>query len=282
MSAFNVRVYNYVDGQQIRIYNTLYNCEDEKCEIVENKQEEEKIDITGVENDEIWKNIEQYEPYLGEMLEDWERVAKSNRSQYSSMSRTIRNIYEITRSNVWEYFVTLTFNPEKVDSFSYIDVVKKLSMWLNNIKKVYAPELKYIVVPELHKSGRFHFHGLFSDIGCMELVDSGKRLPCGGIIYNIGNYKLGFTTATKIKDTGRVSSYVTKYITKELVAVTANKKRYWCSRNLEKPFIQEFVLAPDEVKQMLEDLTEHITYCKTVTNELLGKSTHYIEVSNEI
>ncbi len=282
MSAFNVRVYNYVDGQQIRIYNTCYNCENKDDVFEKNKQKKDDIDITGVENEEIWKNIEKYEPYLGEMLEDWERVAKEKRSKNSSMSRTIKRIYEITRSNEWEYFVTLTFNPEKVDSFDYSEVVKKLSKWINNLKDRYAPDLKYIVVPELHKSGRFHFHGLFSDIGNMQLVDSGKRLPDGSIIYNIGNYKLGFTTATKIKDTGRVSSYVTKYITKEFVAVTLNKKRYWCSRNLDEVFIQEFVLAPDEVAQMIEDLSEHITYCKTVTNELLGKSTKYIEVSNEI
>ena len=281
MSAFNVRVYNYVDGQQIRIYNTCYNCENKDDVFEKNKQKKDKIDIAGVENDEIWKNIEKYEPYLGEMLEDWERSAQKQRSEHNSMTRTVKNIYEITRSNEWEYFVTLTFNPEKVDSFDYSEVVKKLSKWLNNLKDRYAPDLKYIIVPELHKSGRFHFHGLFADIGNMSLIDSGKRLLDGGIIYNIGNYKLGFTTATKIKDTGRVSSYVTKYITKELVAVTANKKRYWCSRNLDKVFVQEFVLAPDEIKQMLEDLTEHITYCKTVSNELLGKSTKYIEVSNE-
>ena len=282
MSAFNVRVYNYVDGQQIRIYNTCYNCENKDDVFEKSKQKKEDIDITGVENEEIWKNIEKYEPYLGEMLEDWERNAQKQRSEHNSMSRTVKNIYEITRSNEWEYFVTLTFNPEKVDSFDYSEVVKKLSKWLNNLKDRYASDLKYIVVPELHKSGRFHFHGLFADIGSMQLVDSGKRLPDGGIIYNIGNYKLGFTTATKIKDTGRVSSYVTKYITKELVAVTKNKKRYWCSRNLDKVFVQEFVLAPDEIKQMLEDLTEHITYCKTVSNELLGKSTKYIEVAYEV
>ena len=157
--------------------------------------------------------------------------------------------------------------------------MKKISIWLNNLKKRYAPDLKYIVVPELHKSGRYHFHGLFADIGNMELVDSGKRLPDGEIIYNLGNYDLGFTTATRIKDNARVSSYITKYISKDLCAVTNGKKRYWNSRNLNKVRIDEYILTPDEIKGMIEDLSENITYCKTSGNVLVGKTVKYIEIT---
>ncbi len=280
MSAFNVRLFNYLDGQQIRIYNTCYNCDDKDDVFVKKELKNKKDMIKGVDNDEIWNNIEKYEDYLDIMLDDYEIENKKQRSLKNSKSRTIQKIYEITRSNEWEYFVTLTFNPEKVNSFDYPEVVKKLSDWLHNLKKRYSHDLKYIVVPELHKSGRFHFHGLFADIGNMQLVDSGKRLVDGSIIYNIGNYDLGFTTATKIKDNERVSSYITKYISKDLCAVTENKKRYWCSRNLNKVFIQEFVMSSAEIKQMLEDLSENITYCKTVENVMLDKKVKYIEISS--
>lgn len=277
MSVYNVRVYNYVDGQQLRIYSNLYNSDEKDEEIEKKKQIKRENPILGVENEEIWNNIEYYEPYLDDMLEDFEILARKERSLKNSTSRTIQKIYEITRSNEWEYFITLTFNPEKVNSFDYDEVVKKLSKWLNNIKQRQSPNLKYIIVPELHKSGRFHFHGLFADIGNMQLVDSGKRIN-GEIIYNIGAYDLGFTTATKIKDNARVSSYITKYISKDLCAVTQNKKRYWCSRNLEKVNIQDFILEPHEIKQMLEDISENITYCKTTENVLTGTKVKYIEV----
>lgn len=279
MSVFNVRVYNYKHGQQIRIYSNAYNAEDKDDVFGKKEQTQKENSLEGVSNEEIWNNIEKYEPYLEEMLEEWEVEERKERSMKVSKARTIQKIYEITRSNEWEYFITLTFNPEKVDSMNYAEVVKKLSKWLKNLKMRYAPELRYIIVPELHKSGRFHFHGLFASIGNMTLVDSGKRLPDGEPIYNLGNYNLGFTTATRIKDETRVSSYITKYISKDLCAVTANKKRYWCSRNLEKVRIDEYVLEPHEIKQILEDLSESITFCKTTESVMSGTRTRYVEVT---
>lgn len=278
MSAYNVRVYNYANGQQIRIYNTVYNCED-KNDVFGKKEQNRKEDILqGVTSDEVWENIEYYEKYLDELPEDEEIYSRKERSLQVSKSRAIQKIYEITRSNEWEYFITLTFNPEKVDSFNYDVVVKKLSKWLNNLKARYAPDLRYIVVPELHKSGRYHFHGLFADIGNMQLIDSGKRLPDGEIIYNLGNYDLGFTTATRIKDNARVSSYITKYISKDLCAVTNGKKRYWNSKNLKKVQILEYIMTPEEINNMLCDLSENITYCKTSECVLAGKKVKYVEV----
>lgn len=281
MSAYNVRVYNYKDGQQIRIYSNCYNVDNPMDVFVDNEQNisnDVKIDIESVDSTEIWNNIEEYETLLPEMVEEWQKIANDKRSKYVSLNRTINKIYEIARSNYWHYFITLTFDPKKVDSFDYDVVVKKLSKWLDNFKQRYAPDLKYIVVPELHKSGRYHFHGLFADVGCIEFVDSGKRLKDGSTIYNIGNYSLGFSTATIIKDMGRVSSYISKYITKELISVTMNKKRYWCSRNLEKTVIQEYIFSADEIQTILDDISESIKYCKTVSNDVLGITTKYIEV----
>ncbi len=278
MSAYNVRVYNYANGQQIRIYNTVYNCDD-KNDVFGKKEQKIKEDkLQGVTSEEVWDNIEYYEKYLEELPEQEEIYSRKERSLQVSKSRSIQKIYEITRSNEWEYFITLTFNPEKVNSFNYDVVVKKLSIWLNNIKKRYSPDLKYIIVPELHKSGRYHFHGLFADIGNMQLIDSGKRLPDGEIIYNLGNYDLGFTTATKIRDNARVSSYITKYISKDLCAVTNGKKRYWNSRNLNKVRIDEYIMTQEEIENMICDLSENITYCKTSGNVLAGKTVKYIEI----
>lgn len=59
----------------------------------------------------------------------------------------------------------------------------------------------------------------------------------GEKIYNIDtkSFKYGFTTATKIRDTDKVSNYITKYITKKLVCMTKGRHRYLYSKNLEKP-----------------------------------------------
>ena len=72
MSAYNVRVYNYINGQQIRIYNTVYNC-DNKNDVFGKKEQKRKEDILqGVTSEEVWENIEYYEKYLEELPEQEE------------------------------------------------------------------------------------------------------------------------------------------------------------------------------------------------------------------
>jgi hypothetical protein len=129
-------------------------------------------------------------------------------SMISSMNRTKCMVHDYSKDNVWEWFITLTFNPEKVDRFNYDECSKKLSQWLKHIKTRKAPDLKYIIVPEYHEDKAFHFHGLFSNIGQIELVEAINpktdfllKDKNGNQIYNIGNYKLGWTTATMVRDT---------------------------------------------------------------------------------
>ena len=59
----------------------------------------------------------------------------------------------------------------------------------------------------------------------------------GEEIYNINkrSFKYGFTIATKIESTEKVSNYITKYITKELITMSKGQHRYLYSKNLAKP-----------------------------------------------
>lgn len=162
-----------------------------------------------------------------------------------SLRRTRQAVYDIAQSNDWEYFFTLTFNPEKVDSFDYDATVKKLSNWLNNMKKI-AANMRYIVVPEQHKSGRWHFHGLFMNCDNLGFVDSEKRTDKGQIIYNVGKYKFGFSTAIELDSSKAICTYLTKYITKDVCANSKGKKRYWASRNCNKPIEYKFFMECGE------------------------------------
>ncbi|XCP83781.1 hypothetical protein ABXS75_11905 [Roseburia hominis] len=174
-------------------------------------------------------------------------------------------IYDIAKSNRWEWFFTLTFDPEKVNSFDYSECSKKLSQWLKNIKNRGNSELKYLIVPELHKSGRWHFHGLFAGCDNMEFTDSGHRDKKGRVIYNIGRYKLGFSTVTKIDDMQKACSYIVKYVSKELCSVTKGKKRYWASNNCDKPVIDEYcVLMPvEEILACSDESKGHLKKVRT-------------------
>ncbi len=218
-----------------------------------------------------WKPFEQIELEFKETKDKTlkESIDYIRRSVISSQNRAKNKIYDYARSNDFEWFVTMTFNPLLVDSFDYTECSKKLSQWLNNIKKRYAPNLRYLFVPELHKSGRYHFHGLIGDIGNIELVSSGKFSPNGDIIYNIENYKYGFTTATRIKDKRRTSTYIGKYITKELSGHIKGKKHYWVSRNLNLP-VEECLTLDELINRGIdkEFLDNNCSFSKEVIYDL--------------
>lgn len=159
-------------------------------------------------------------------------------SLQTSLNRTKNMIFELAKSNNWEYFITFTFDPKKYDSTNYDTVTGLLKKFIDNIRHNKAHDLIYLIVPELHSDGeKFHFHGLLAHVGNIEFQPSGKIDSDGEIIYNLSDWKYGFSTATPIKDTARASAYITKYITKECIQHTKHKKRYYCSRNIKRPAV---------------------------------------------
>lgn len=178
-------------------------------------------------------------------------ISLHKHSVISSQLRAKKMVYDLARSNDWEYFITFTFNPDKVNSYDYQETSIVMSQWIKNHRKLHAPGMRYVIVPELHKSGRYHFHGMFSNMGLIKFIDSGKKDKSGRVIYNVGNYKLGFTTATKIDDSKATALYIGKYITKELSAEIKYRKRYWRSRNLNEPIVKKSVFdSSDRINEL--------------------------------
>lgn len=127
--------------------------------------------------------------------------------------RARKRLYELARCNDFDTFITLTLSPEEIDRYDYKAVVGKLNDWLDN--RVRRKGLRYILVAERHKDGAIHFHGLVNG-EALKLVDSGHSDGAGRKIYNVADWRLGFTTAVKVDENyGRVCSYVSKYITKQ-------------------------------------------------------------------
>lgn len=269
METYNVRLFTYLDGrQQARIYS--------------------KAITTGIVKEEVNAPPEPEEfdcPFLPEgqkatlYKEPKTRTEQDiEHSRNVSMNRTVQKIYEIARSNRWEYFITLTFDPQKHNSKNYDYITQIMHDWLKDLKKNYAPDLIYLIVPELHLDGqKYHFHGLFANCGDIPFIDSGHYIN-GELIYNIGAYKFGWSDATKVKDTFRVSSYITKYITKDLCSVTMGKKRYWCSKNCNRPLIQSYHMTQEEIEQIFEDCQNNIVFAKTAQLPFIGQNIKYIEM----
>lgn len=132
--------------------------------------------------------------------------------------RVRKNVYDIISCNPdMSMFVTLTFDASVINRYSYSDIIRKLNVWLDN--RVRRNGLKYLLVPEYHKDGAIHFHGVMKD-SSLKLVNSGKRHK-NKTIYNITDFPYGFTTAKRLggkdHDIQAVAGYVTKYMTKTLI-----------------------------------------------------------------
>lgn len=267
---FNVRVKRFYDTEQVQIFSHGFHSEGEiekvnfRCDL-----------FTGeiVPNNSVPVDVPFEYDALTWVTPVSDKISAAESARISK-SRSVKAIYDIARSNKWEWFLTFTFSPERVDRYSFEDCTKKFSNWLKNVKRD-IPDMMYIVVPELHKDGAYHFHGLFSNVDGIGLTDSGKLDNSGNPIYNIGKYKWGWTTATKIVDFRRASSYLCKYITKELCAVTKGKKRYWHSKNCARPVIEEYLLEKSEEERLKEVLMQGHTYIKRLETPFVDVT--YIE-----
>lgn len=165
-----------------------------------------------------------------------ELVSDNYSPSVSSLNRTKELIRDIVLCNDFELFCTFTFDPSKVDSYSFPTCWRVMSGWLHhqqNRSRERNKDFKYLIVPEQHKSGRWHFHALVSGyVGTLH--DSGLKSYSLRPIYNMTSFRSGFTTAVKIDSKEGVSSYVSKYITKDFIRVF-NQRRFFCSRNLVRP-----------------------------------------------
>ena len=252
---YNIRIKRFCDSNvQVSLYSKLVQDDDER-EVKKKKREPR-----GKEHD-YYVN-----PWTGEVYDGLEEFYK-NESLRVSYIRTINSIYDIARCNKWEWFLTFTFSPEKVNSrYDYAELSKVMSQWLTNVKRRKCPDMVYLVVPEQHKDGAWHFHGLFRNIGGLTMVDSGLLDDQDRTIYNIQDYKLGWTTATQVGDAARASSYLLKYITKELCAATPNMRRYWASKNCERP-TEEYAILEGDYLEKVQKLFPESVHMKSVENE---------------
>jgi len=77
-----------------------------------------------------------------------------------SLRRTKTLVKDIILCNHFDYFCTFTFDNRKHNRYDIEHCKHVMHMWLHRQREK-SPDLKYIIVPELHKDGALHFHSLF-------------------------------------------------------------------------------------------------------------------------
>lgn len=270
MGVYNFKLFRYTDNkQQLRLYDYPIHCDDWVSRFLsERKITSKEVDLS---------------PLVNKTEEDKKRL-----SEISSRNRTIQNIHNIARSNYWEYFLTFTFNEDKVNRYSYDDCMKHAALYLKTIKKRF-PDCYYMIVPEYHSYKKdpvtglneinkaFHIHGFISGVPKELFIDSGKKNK-GYPIYNFVAFDYGFTTATKVRDQQKCTNYVTKYMTKDLMSVTKGKKRYIASLNTLRSETYTRNLLEHDFVNVLDSVRDKVTYIK---RERMGLHTIlYVELED--
>lgn len=176
-----------------------------------------------------------------ELPKTLEEIEQDKRhSAYMNLVRTRTKIKDLVLCNDFDMFWTLTFAENRGDDADCFD---RLSKWLRTMRDKNG-KFRYIIIPERHKDGSIHFHGVTGGFKG-HIVDSGVKQR-GRTVYNCPTWKYGFTTITRIGNVEKTASYVTKYVTKSLSqeVVGKGKKKYWSSRGLREPVIEHLEVVP--------------------------------------
>lgn len=154
---------------------------------------------------------------------DREAEASSGAGSDFSVRRARRRLFDLVSCNPdCNMMATLTLNGQDFPRDNWAVVVPRLSTWLDNMQRRHG--LKYILVPEYHKDGKsIHFHGFVNEdsLKLSRAFNPKTAKPLfqnGRAVYNIDNWKYGFTTAVRVGkselDQSSSAKYVLKYVTK--------------------------------------------------------------------
>ena len=191
-------------------------------------------------------------PYYGPGPRD--QFEHSDVKLSSSVSRTKRIVLELALANDWDYFLTMTFDPKKVDRYDLQSLHEKFKEWVKYRRKKYFWKFDYLLVPEQHEDGAWHLHGLVRGVMPLDLVsframdmagyrsENGKRLKPELRNSDYLNWldisrSFGFCSVGPLRNREAASFYVTKYITKDLERCVSDcgKHMYWPSKGLNRP-----------------------------------------------
>lgn len=176
--------------------------------------------------------------------EDREGEAPANEEKLdAALSRARSVLYQLCICNDWQYFFTGTLNPDWHDRSSLFHFRNTFSQFMRDLrKKPGYGDLSYVLVPERHKDGAWHIHGLLRGIPDSALTPfvrgiHPKHLVDAGYL-NWGAYagKFGFCSLDRINSLDAVAGYLTKYITKDMAlsVVEVGGHTYFCARGLRR------------------------------------------------
>ena len=143
--------------------------------------------------------------------------------------------------NPWDFFFTGTLDPAKFNRYDLDSFQQRLSQFIRDKRKAYGTQLSFLLVPEQHKDGAWHMHGLISGIPESALRRFRPPEPQKLVESDYLNWpdymqKFGFCSLGPIRHPVATSFYISKYVSKELSQRGGDlgKHLYFHSRPLDK------------------------------------------------
>lgn len=215
-----------------------------------------------------------------------EEISKSYKNAFDSLRRTKQTIYKLARGNVWDLFVTITLADSDI-RFD-LDKAKEIVKKKINSLKTHGCNFGYLLIPEQHESGAWHFHGLIKNYKGLTLKrainpHNGNYIRHNGmLVYNIIEFEsLGYNTVSFVQDNSKVTKYITKYITKDMELKYPHKKKYLNSKGLNRGNEKYFLIQDEkEIEQILEGSYGYVpvlTHGKQVFNYYHNCYSKYME-----
>lgn len=133
-----------------------------------------------------------------------------NEKLCNNISRARTKLFDYAMSNKFEYFVTITVNPE--NDRKNLEWLRKITnQIIRDLRHKYKMDFKYILIPEQHKDGSWHMHGLFDSSFGVDFY-----INYYGYMSWASYDKIGFSSISKIHDYVACIKYITKYVKKIL------------------------------------------------------------------
>lgn len=167
---------------------------------------------------------------------------KQIRSNEPDRARQLRRIRQRSRSIVygsrWAWYVTLTVSSDLCDRYSLDDIYNRVfrdCIYRYNQGVRSERRLLYFFVPEFHKDGAIHLHGLLKNVR----RDTLRRNEHGYLEIADFRDKLGFMNIQSLSkssrdDYNKTVSYILKYITKSFERLPSGAHAYYCSKGLPR------------------------------------------------
>ena len=174
----------------------------------------------------------------------------------SAMIRAKNIVREYALCNTWDYFLTITFNIDQWNRYDLEGRVRELMQYFQNLRKRVSgfERLRYLLVPEFHKDGAVHFHGLISGIPEQAIDDLPPWAPIktrehGNKHIPLFTNRYGWCTLSPIISNVGVGFYISKYITKSMASMAALKgvHTYYHSRGLNKAVVVGWQFVPNSL-----------------------------------